>query len=289
MIVPSTEIILKGLLDKCSEDKRTRLLKLLSDEQIAILKEVPASDSSFSANKFSYDTIIDKVHYSWFLPTLKSYPQEDQHLFLQALNPYSKSNLEKFLKINKKQITLTKVGKLFFRQLLLFSLLGEKKDILPLTYLPSSSLNILLNLSKYQLVELIDFLSLYDLASELNQIVAPKILKKIYNFLTSDQKKFLKSKMPYKELISFPPLEIKDWDGEKKSLQKILHKRGIYRLSQSLCIEHPSLIWYACHELDIGRGSLLFKLSQKKSKANIAEIITNQILEIIEMLEEKTD
>ena len=283
---PSSEIVLKGLLNRCSESKRGHLLKYLSEAHLDMLREIPLPNITFSSKDFSYMHLLDIVHYSWLIPSLKLYEKSDQVLLVQTLDSQSRNRLMKFLELPKKEIPLTSKCTLYFKQILIHSLLEKNQILLPIEYLPESRLNMLLNLSKSQLIDLIDFLSLYDLASALHQVLETKTLKKIYKHLKPAQKKFLKRKLTYKEISSFPQLNLKNWDGEKTSLKKMLHKQGIFRLSQALSVEHEDLIWYIYHELDIGRGNLLHQLTQKQTSLNVADKISNQILEILDLLEE---
>jgi hypothetical protein len=284
----SSQIILKGLIDKCPDEKREILVSFLSPNDLSSLKNLQSPNVEFSNKIFSHYHLLDKVHYSWFVPTLKSFDNDIVHLFLSCLGKNYAKKLSDLLSIEKKTIKLSLHGKKYLRELLLTSLLGEKKEILPIRYLPESSLTPLLTLKKQQLIDLIQFLSLYDLASELPQIVDPTQLKKIQSILTPKEKSFLKAKKNYKETFNFPPLGLKEWKGNPLFLKKVMHKRGIYRLSQALCVEHQDLIWYICHELDIGRGAALFKLTKSHPISNISEIINSQIIEIISLLSEET-
>jgi hypothetical protein len=148
-------------------------------------------------------------------------------------------------------------------------------------YLPPSPMNRLLNLSKRQIIGLIDLLSIYDLAIEVRQIVETKILKKLYSFLTDAERKLLKQIAARPEPFTPPKIGLERWNGEEDSLRHSLHKRGLSRLGLALSGQDPALIWYICHQLDIGRGNALFKQCIKEEGAGSPEIALRQVDELL--------
>jgi hypothetical protein len=136
-------------------------------------------------------------------------------------------------------------------------------------------------MSKQQLVALIDSLSLIDLALELRQIVETKILKKIYSFLSEEEKKGLKRAAVISQSSPVTRLHLEKWDGTEKALRLKLHKRGIARLAAALSSQHPDFIWYICHQLDIGRGKALAKLSKGEVAPSNSMSIIHQIVELL--------
>ena len=226
--------------------------------------------------------MLEHVHWSWLLPALKTYPAKEQKLFLSSLAPLAAQALSQALDLPDYEQTVSEIARSFFTQHLLHSLLGPKDRILPIEYLPASSLKPLLALSKKDLTRLIEFLSLYDLAHELRQIVETKILKKIYSFLSEEERKFLKAKMAQqKEPFSLPRFGLDRWDGTEESFRHLLHRKGLSRFAIALSGQNPDFVWYVCHQLDIGRGNTLFKLCAKEAVPNISEAIIRQIEELL--------
>lgn len=271
----STKIVLKSFLVKAPPERQERLLMLLSEKEKALVASIEVGE------KGPVSPLLEMVHWSWFIPTLKAYPEKEQLLFLSALESLSSENLRQELQVTGETKPLSKSGALFFQQVLLSSLTGAHDRLLPVEFLPTSPLKQLLYLSKKQLTYLIDFLSLYDLAHELRQIVETKILKRIYSFLSEEERKFLKTAMAHKELHPPPRIGLDKWEGSKEAFRHLLHKRGLTRLGAALSGQHPDLVWYVCHRLDIGRGNALFKLSAKEAPPGLCEQSTRQIEELI--------
>ena len=252
------------------------LLRFLPEEEKLYLAELP-EEGKQEAHPFSFE----KVHWSWFLPTLQSFPAKDQRLFLHVFDPYAREQLEASLALKEGKEEVTETAKSFLRQKLLSGLDAPQEGLLPTEYLPASPLNRLVTLSKKDLIRLINSLALYDLAQEVRQIVETKTLKKIYALLSEEQKAILKQITIHKGPSSLPKLGIEKWEGSKESLQVLLHRRGLTRLSVALAGQDPDLIWMICHQLDIGRGGTLFKFCGREKKSGAADGIIRQIEELL--------
>jgi hypothetical protein len=271
-------MVLKAFLSRCPEETRRALERFLPENERLYLAELP----SFSEGEISpFPPLMDRVHWSWFLPTLKSFSAREQRLFLASLHPLMAENLRRELQIKSDEGQIGEVAGDFLRQQLLSSLAGAHNRHLPIDYLPASPLNRLLYSNKKDLIRLIDLLALYDLAADMRQIVETKILKKIYSFLSEEQKNFLKKISSQKETHTLPRMGLERWDGSEEALRVLLHKRGLARLGIALSGQDPDLIWAICHQLDIGRGNALFKLCGKEAAAGISEAAIRQIEEIV--------
>jgi len=277
----SSLIILNAALKGISNEHKARLLNFLPSPDRRGIESLPPAKEPLHYESFAFAWLLDFVHYSWFLPTLKTYSKKEANLFLAALGEKGKS-IQKSPSTAKEE--LSRVGREFLQSHLLQSLVGEKNTLLPLKYLPESELNILLTFSKKNLVLLTDYLSLYDLAAEVRQIVETKILKKIYSFLTEDQKRFLKSVMMQKEQTAFARMGLDRWDGDAEAFKALLHRRGLSRLGAALSGQHPDLIWYICHILDIGRGSALEKAAKKSLSHQAKALIVENIMELVPLI-----
>jgi hypothetical protein len=273
------EIILKAFLSLCSPDKKKHLEKFLSPSEQQKLEKMPPFPKERGIDP---QISLEQIHWSWFIPTLKTYSTREQKLFLSALNPEVSLALSQELGFSSPpKEELTAEGADFLQEMLLSHLVGHRSRLIPPSYLPASSLQPLLHLNKKNLIRLVDFLSLYDLAAELRQIVETKILKKIYSLLTGEQKRLLKMAMTQKEPYPLPRLKLEKWDGSEDTLRLLLHKRGLARLGVALSAQDPDLAWYVCHRLDIGRGNALFKLCATEAATDISEGITRQIEELL--------
>ncbi|MGD2169657.1 MAG: hypothetical protein PVI40_05410 [Chlamydiota bacterium] len=278
---PSSIIVLKTLLNKATNSKK--LLEFLPDNE---KKEILDLDQTafFSVDDFNIERILNNVHYSWLYATLFSLEDSsDAHILMSALSFSIQDKLKKALEISHKPVELSQFAKHYCLLVFLGSLLGEADTLLPKNYLPFSEMNILLELSKVELIKLIDFLALFDVAVDLKKMVDTKSIKLINSSLSSEQKQFLKKISSYQEPYSFAPL-LSEWDKTEEQFHKILHKRGLNRLGFALCLSHPDLIWYITHFLDSGRGNSLIKFSEKKISAKVVHHIRAQVLEIINFI-----
>lgn len=258
-------------------ESKQALLRFVSQKEKEEIERSPNLEGSMTLESFSGDAVLDQVHWSWFLPTLKLYPEAEQKLFLSALSGRAEKNLAKALTLSARGEGVSLLGKDYLRKTLLDSLNGSK--ILPIHHLPKSRLEKLLSFSKKELTRLIDRLSLYDLSMEMRQIVETKILKKIYSLLTEEEKTVLKAVGAHKDPFVLGRLGIEKWDGSEESLRTLLHRRGLARLGAGLSGQDPDFIWYICHLLDIGRGSVLYKLCLEEPLPGVTEVIVTQIEE----------
>jgi hypothetical protein len=275
----AADIILNTFLGRHPSQVRERLLRHLPQSECKRLQNMEPAPPVKSMP--AADDLLKQVHWSWFLPTLKSCLPQEQPLFLSVLTSASARALagEIPCKLLKGEITF--MGQSYLKEVLLNSLVGPHGQLLPINYLPLSPLNRLLQLSKLELIRLIDLLAMHDLIVEIRQIVETKILKKIYSFLSEDQRQFLKAVTARHELMSSQRTGLDRWDGSAKSLRHLLHKKGLARFSAALCGQNSSLAWYVCHRLDIGRGSALFKLCVggiPSAAMDIAERQTEELL-----------
>ena len=266
-------IVLKAFLHKCAPEKRAALERFLPSEEREKLQVLPEC----TGEGFSND-VLEQVHWSWFLPTLKTFSEREQQLFLASLGKVTAKALAKALEIGERAESITEVAKVYLRSQLLSSLVGPNERILPVAYLPPSSLNKLLQLSKKELIQLIDRLSLFDLAAELKHIVDTKLLKRISHCLSSEQIAALKAIPPPKEPL--PRMGLDHWDGSEETLRSLLHRRGLARLGLALSGQDPDLIWTLCHLLDIGRGGTLFKLCGGAPVPELSAQAQNQVEEL---------
>ncbi len=274
-------MVLKAFLSRCEPEKKRKLERFLPQDERLQLEKLPLFPEEVIPEEFANGSILGKVHWSWFLPTLKTYPEPEQKLFLSALNANAAKNLAKALTLSMYSQELTEIAKDYLRQILLNSLIGPGDRLLPIDYLPPSPLNPLLNLSKKELTHLIDLLSLYDLAEELRQIVETKILKKIYSFLSDEERHFLKMAMAHKEPLLLTRMGLDRWDGSEENFRMILHRRGLARFGAALSGQDPDLIWYLSHQLDIGRGNVLFKQCTKEPIPGISDVVMRQIEDLL--------
>jgi hypothetical protein len=274
-------MILKAFLSRCPAEKRGSLERFLPERERRELSTLPEFGEEITFEGFSNGGMLEQVHWSWFLPTLKTFSKREQGLFLSALSPLAREQLAQALEISGPLEEISAVAISYLRSQLQSSLVGAHEQLLPVEYLPPSPLNQLLNLSKKELSQLVDRLALYDVAAELRHIVETKTLKKISSCLTEEQKERVKWLSTQKEAHPLPKLGLDQWDGSEESFRTLLHRRGLQRLAIALSGQDPDLIWALSHHLDIGRGNTLFKLCGKEKVMGASEMIQREIEELL--------
>ncbi|HEV7735835.1 MAG TPA: hypothetical protein VGO47_00440 [Chlamydiales bacterium] len=289
------QMVLKAWLTRCPPEQRIALERFLPEAERQKIAELPPFEAEITAEQCSQGRPLNRVHWSWFLPTLKSYAPRDQKLFLSALDPHSAEQLKATLNIRTSLDSVTEMGKAYLQMNLLRSLTDSHTEILPIELFPQSPLNVLVSLGKKDLIRLINFLSLYDLCAELRQIVNTKTLKKIYSLLSREHQATLQTISAQMlethsvlETHPFPRMGLdRTWDGEEESLHVLLHRKGLTRLGVALSGQNPDLIWTICHHLDIGRGGALLKLCGKEPVHGISEIAIQQVIDSVHLLTAK--
>ena len=121
------------------------------------------------------------------------------------------------------------------------------------------------------------FLGLHDLSRELRGIVDQNILGKLYKGLSKKKQVYLKSCMHQSDKLVAPELGLRQWDGNLKKLESVLHQRGIMRMATALAGQDPQLIWQLQRHLDTGRSKLLRKYYRKKEIPGVTPALTLQI------------
>src|SRR3972149_9299419 len=209
------KIIFKYLLDNTKKQDKERLYSYLEDVEKNNLSFLPSLKKKLDVKDFLLNDLIDIVHYSWFLPIMKIYPEDEANLFLHSLNKEQKKSIHKNLNIKANEDVLNKEAKKFFKSLLVKILIKKEDSLLPLDYLPDSEMNILLNFTKAKLVDLIDLMSMYDLAKELKMVVMTSSLKKIHSYLSEREKIILKKANEYKDPINSKNLMLERYLDDK--------------------------------------------------------------------------
>lgn len=280
-MIKSSEWVLKAILSRYPAEEREALEQFLSQEQLNRLNAMPSTASVQTESP--EPPLIERIHWSWLIPALREATLKEQKFFLHSLPSSFQENLMRELKLRSlPTVRVTRTGQDFFLKQLIEYLTGETNPLLPVYFLPPSPIAALLHLEKQELIRLIDFLSLYDLALELKQIVETKILKKIYSFLSEEEKKFLKKEAAaFKEPSPTARLGLEKWDGAEQPFRVLLHKRGLVRLGAALCGQHPDFIWYVCHQLDIGRGTALMKFVEAEKSLSATGTFIKQVEEIL--------
>lgn len=280
MIKPQT-FVLKKYIDRASSDYKRKYLSFLLPEEIQALNAVGHFDATFENKTVFSDKIFSYLHYSYFAELLPLFPSHEIPFYLQILPENTSKKIASLLRVSFRKKTLSPIVKDYFKQNLLKTFFAHNPEFLPPSYLSQSSLNLLIQFSKEDLILLIDYLGLYDLAQILKTTVDAKILKKIESFLPEEKKIFMQ-KIGYPQEPFLPQLTLTNWSGNSMDLFRKIHKAGLIRLSYALSHESPLLIWYITHRLDTGRKDLIHEYLQKQETLLNAKFVMKQIHFVIQ-------
>lgn len=261
--------------------------KVVPQEQTKLLLGQDVSSANLTSLLSSSLQNLQRVHYSWLPQVLEQFSKPMIPLFIAALPEDQAASLRRIYTASQDPIILTKPSKLYLQDLICKHL--YPKEILPIIMLPKSPFNFLIDSNKKDIMELIDFLGLYDLAEEIRHIVDQKQLKTIYMCLTSRKQQFLRQCLYQKDKLVAPKLGLNKWSGECDQLEKILHKRGLFRLGKALCGQHKDLVWYFTHVMDTGRSTILQQFYSEKSIPGITPILVQQVLNVMNLIKKKSE
>lgn len=269
-------MILRVLINRYNPKAGNALLQFLPEEEAKAVLNLDIRSNDLGPIIEGPKPTLSRIHYSWFqtyLDRFSSFLHPSLHLLIGtrhiSLPPDTTVSeaVERFL--------LAKINQIL-----------NIYDHIPVDYLPVTELTMLAKWSKAQLVNLADFLGIYDLASEVRGIVNKVYLKNIYTCLSPKQFHYLKMCLNKKEQIVAPRLGIDPTVQDCKKLNKIIHRRGLLRLGKGLCGQHPDLVWHISRILDKNRGSIVLKEYQPKEHPKVTEILKQQLYNVISYVKE---
>lgn len=283
---PKHALLLKVLVNRFHSGEGENFLKHLPQEEVKeVLGYITTSDDVSAAMRWEHD-LLTRTHYSWLAPVVKGLPLYLQEPLVAAMPEKQSAGLKKLLKIEGEPRSFAPSVRTF----LLDQFFGrwQPKEVVPYQYLPPSPLNSLLEFSKTEMVELIDFLALYDVSEAIRHIVDKNKLTAIYRCLSPKKQQFLRKCLHKKERIAAPKLNIDKWDGDAEKLNFLLHRRGMFRLSKALCGQSAPFLWHVVHILDTGRGGVITENYQAEAIPNITPVLRQQLLNVMDFFKQKS-
>lgn len=274
---------LRVLINRFHQGPHEAVLELLPPNEREEVKSQPTLSSNVEVVLRPPQERLMEVHYSWYLPAMKKLPTSVNSLVLATLPDPLQSKLSEKLKKKPLKITLPEDVQAFILRMFAPYFI-EEEDVLPIPFLPETPLTPLLELSKKQLLCLMDFLGILDLTPIVRNIVDKKVLETYQKCLTPKEKEFLNLCLHKKEKLVTPPLDLGEWDRDCKKLRGALHKRGLMRMAHALCGQHADFIWHLSRKLDTGRGTTLLKHAKEPLDPDVIRVLVNQIRQLLQYL-----
>lgn len=277
----SSRVVLKSFLERSSPAEQSSLAGYLAPIEKQILDKLPKTYGNPLSDAETPQQLLGQIHPSWISPFLRTLSEKDIGIFLAAIGTALSSAVGKDLLYAGKIPHLSEIGKEYLQKTILGYLTAEVEDLLPLSSLPESPLNILLDL-KIDLLNLsLDFLGLHDLCVEIKQIIEKTKLQKINEALSPHQLNYLKILLQSPEPVSFAKMGLANWNEDPEKLKMLIRQRGANRMAKALYGQDPSLVWYVLHKLDFERAFLVKKLMSPMDNSRAVQILIAQILEYI--------
>lgn len=274
--------MLKVLMNRYHHGPSSVLLKFLPKDEALLASNQEINSTDFQAILNHPFDVLDRTHYSWLKPLIEEFAAPLCPYFISSLSP---SQSQAIKKLYSDQLTIPRLAKSikpFFLRALYKKFNADAR--LPIHFLPQTTLTPLANWQKQEIVELINFLGMHDLATEIRRVVSRNDLKNVYPCLSPHQISYLKMCMHQKEQFITPKLGLNFKEIDCKGLLKELHKRGIARLGKALSGQHPDLIWYIVHSLDIGRGKLLSQFIASQPIHKVTPTLIVQVTNLMNFL-----
>lgn len=274
------ELMMLGVLIKHyhGSSKHPSLSSLPDDEAQALAGLAIENGDAALAIRQPWEYLLS-IHYSWLFEPINHLPRQLVPYVVSSLPSGSKEKVAKHLRLESLPENLTDP----FKHLLLdklYSLLEIKKKT-PLEFIPAEPLQELVHLTKNQIVNLIDCLGVYDVATELKQIVDRNQLARIIEGLSPLEQKYLKKAAGKQLRWGGPKLGLDQWGGDKQKLQRALHLRGMMRLGKALKKHHPDFTAHFLLKIDTGRGKQIKKYISQETPDDEVNLLVMDVKETI--------
>lgn len=287
-VATKEQLFLKALLEEYHPGRGDELLTgLASKDEETALREMGAPLSSPKYLLIDSEKALRHIHYSWIKEALTHFSKPLIPLLIGVLSKKQQEGLALLLGMDQEKTPSPLPPIKPFLAKKLYLKMDRAKEVLPIEFLPEYPLTPLLTLEKNYLLELFDLLGLYDLATKIKEIVDQKTLSMIDKSLSPIRKRLLNIFMQQHDKSDLPCIDLRNWNGDPKILKKLLHRRGLQRITHALAGYHPDFIWHFCHRLDTGRGKIVTR-SFLQEETHLTPILTEQVLFIMNILTKKS-
>lgn len=286
--VPKQEIFLKTLIDHYHPGGDQEFLRIWeAPESFKHLVEAGAVTASPSDLLIDPRKALETIHYSWIGEAMETIPKELHRPTLASLGSVHKQMLCRQLQIEIDKLpSISPIVQSFLIEKLYRKIEGIN-DVLPLSFSPEYPLTKLLELDKNLILEMFDLLGLHDLAVKAKLIVDKTTLNHIHKSLTPIRKKLFDIFLQQPDRVQLPEIDLSNWTGEPRILKKILHRRGILRLSSALAGYSKDFMWHFTRRLDTGRGRIVLRYYSEEP-TQLVQVLTEQVRYIMNIITQKS-
>lgn len=279
--------MLKVLLSQYQNSAAPALMRYFPGEVADCLRQGTINCDDASRLFVDERAMLSQFHYSWVYDAIKKFPSEDHPFLLVSLPDNHLAALSQLMKVRLSNLQRPSLAAANYFIHAIYQRIEGASDVLPIDLLPHKPLSKLLEMNREFLLEVIDLLGIFDLAAKVKQIVNTVELKKITDCLSPVKQKFLRMIVSKVDKIQLPPIDLSSWNGKAEKLQKIIHRRGLYRLSLTLSAYSPDFVWHLTHRLDTGRAEIIYRYYVEKENPNISALL-EQTLFIMNILTQKS-
>lgn len=284
-----SQLFLKSLIEHYHPGRAQELLNVWnSPDSIEQINEMDTPLGDPKHLLINPERLISTIHYSWVAEALGRLPKSLHYPVLASLPPHQAQLLCKQFKVRLESIPSPSQLTKSFAVDKLYQQVEGVHEVLPLEFTPYYPLSALLKTEKNMLLEIFDLLGLHDLATKVKLVVDKKLLAHIYDSLTPIRKKFLDVFLQQTDKAQLPEIDLSNWGGDPKILNKMLHRRGILRLSSALAGYNSDFLWHFTRRLDTGRGRIVLRYHNSED-SSLAAILTEQVQFIMNILTKKDE
>ncbi len=283
-MTPKATTLLKVLLNRYHKGSLQEVIGYLPEDEADAIRQNPIESQDLQPALSQPEDLIKMIHYSWLKPFLSGQSKKLLPIFIASLPEEHASKLSKSFQITAIEKIPAPMKQFLLKQI--NAAVFDPNVLLP-PYLPESPLNALVRYSKPELLTLIDYFGLYDLAESIRQIVDKRYIKQLYSCFTPKKQEFLRQAMHQRERLVATNINLEQWKGDCLELKQTVHLRGLLRLGIALSGQHPDFIWLVCHILDTGRAAILSECLKKEESPEIVQALNHQLINLMNFLKPK--
>lgn len=272
-------LFLRLLLNKFSTVKPDALTQVIPKEDVEALEAHRIAHNDPSVMLFRPKEWLTSIDSSWLKPTVDKMAKPLQEVYARAFP-------KQFGNPKDPQIAYSDAMQEFLIQFLHTS--WAETEAPPKGLLPHWEMSPLLDLSKSEILDIIDLLAMYDLVEEMRQIVDKKLLQAVLQHLSTEQQQYLRVLLRQKSRQTSTSISVRELLKEANKFPQMLHKLGLQRLSFALSGASDDFLWHILHTLDLNRAKFLQNHIKKEEVPNQTPQALVQVQHIIHFLKTET-